>query len=297
MRNNSLHISIIIIGYNTRDTLSQSLESINNIIVKNHIIEVIYIDDGSTDGSFEMFTNYNLKFNKNQLRLDENRGRAHARSQGVKIASSEWILFLNSNIIVESNIILKYYDSILNHNAYAYGGCMNYTSTDSIFEKYLNESTRGIKKYKNNQTINYQYLLFSNCMIKKSIFDIIKLNLDLRGYGGEELDFTAKLEKKFPQMIIASKGAIATRINFPNYKKYLYKLIEFGESNLKSLDNELKGDVVKFTILLKKNFLFRWCVNFLYYFCVRCYKIKFISYYVIKVGMLSAILRGYYKMK
>jgi hypothetical protein len=153
----------------------------------------------------------------------------------------------------------------------------------------------GIKKYKNNQKVNYQNLLFSNCMIKKSIFDIIKLNLDLKGYGGEELDFAAKLEKKFPEMITASKGAVATRINFPDYKKHLYKLIEFGELNLKCLDNQLKGDIVKFTVLLKNNFLFRCCVNFLYYFCRRFYKIKFISYYVIKVGMLSAILKGYYK--
>ena len=297
MKNNPLHISIIIIGYNTMSTLKKSLESIDKLIVTNHMIEVIYVDDGSVDDSFEMFTNYNLKFNKNQFKLGNNGGRSRARLEGVKMASGEWLLFLNSNIVAESNLILNYYKSILNKNSYAYGGSVNYSSTDCVFEKYLNASTRGIKKYKDNQNINYQNLLFSNCLIKKSIFDFIQFNLDLKGYGGEELDFALKLEKKFPKMMVASKGAVVTRINSPDYKEHLYKLMEFGELNLNCLDNQLKNDVIKFNILLKKNILFKGLVNLLYYVCRRCYKIKFISNYIIRVGMLSAILKGYYRIK
>jgi glycosyltransferase involved in cell wall biosynthesis len=194
-------------------------------------------DYGSVDNSFEIFADYNLKFNKKQLKLNKNQGRSYARSEGIKIASGEWILFLNSNIIVEATLLLRYSESMLNRNSYAYGGCINYSSIDSVFEKYLNKSTRGIKKYKNNQNISYQNLLFSNCIIKKSVFDVIELNLNLKYYGGEELDFASKLEKKFPKMMTASTGAVATRINFPDYKKHLYKLIEFGELNLKYLDN------------------------------------------------------------
>ena len=75
---------------------------------------------------------------KKQLKLNKNHGRSYARSEGIKMASGEWILFLNSNIRVESNLILKYSESIWKNTAYAFGGCINYTSTDSIFEKYLN---------------------------------------------------------------------------------------------------------------------------------------------------------------
>ena len=114
MKNNPLHISIVIIGYNTGDTLNKSLESINNLIVKNHMVEVIYVDDGSVDNSFEIFADYNLKFNKKQLKLNKNQGRSYARSEGIKIASGEWILFLNSNIIVEATLLLRYSESMLN---------------------------------------------------------------------------------------------------------------------------------------------------------------------------------------
>ena len=81
----------------------------------------------------------NLKFNKNQFQFNNNQGRSHARSKGIELASGEWVLFLNSNIRVESNLILKYSESIWKNTAYAFGGCINYTSTDSIFEKYLSK--------------------------------------------------------------------------------------------------------------------------------------------------------------
>jgi len=297
MENNPLHISIVIIGYNTKDSLKKTLESINNLIITNHIIEIIYIDDGSTDNSFKIFTNFNLKFNKNQFQFNNNQGRSHARSKGIELASGEWVVFLNSNIRVESNLILKYSESIWKNTAYAFGGCINYTSTDSIFEKYLNHPSRGIKKYTNYQIIDYQNLLFSNCMIKKSIFDTIKLNLDLKYYGAEELDFAYQLNKKFPKMMRASKEAIATRINHPDYEQYLYKLIEFGATNFNYLDEQLKRDVIRFNILLMKNICFRGLFNLLYCICRRYYKIKFISNDIIKIGMLSAILKGYYKIK
>ena len=98
-------------------------------------------------------------------------------------------------------------------------------------------------------------------------------------------------------MMTASTGAVATRINFPDYKKHLYKLIEFGELNLKYLDNQLKRDVIKSNLLLKRNILFRGFANLLYSVCRRYYKMKFMGNYIIKIGMLSAILKGYYKTK
>ena len=189
--------------------------------------------------------------------------------------------------LISHKFIERYWDNL-------YNNCLD---RHDPFEKYLNKSTRGIKKYKNNQNISYQNLLFSNCIIKKSVFDVIKLNLNLKYYGGEELDFASKLEKKFPKMMTASTEAVATRINFPDYKKHLYKLIEFGELNLQYLDNQLKRDVIKFNLLLKRNVLFRGFANLLYYVCRRCYKMKFMGNYIIKIGMLSAILKGYYKTK
>jgi len=297
MKNKSIHISIVIIGYNTRASLKSVLESINNLFIENHIIEVIYIDDGSTDDSLEMFNDYKLQFHKKEFKFNKNRGRSNARSKGVELASGEWILFLNSNIVVKSNIILKYAESIQNNTAYVFSGCVDYTSRDLVFEKYLNHSKRGMKQYKNGALINYQNLLFSNCIIHKSIFDKITFNLDFKYYGGEELEFAYKLHKENPKMIRATSDAVGVRINHPDYKEHLYKLIEFGETNFNNLDKKLKKDIVRCNLLLIENIMFRCFFNALYRVCRQCYGVQFIGHQIIRLGMLSAILKGYYKTR
>ena len=49
MSSDSYNISIVIIGYNTLSTLANTINSINRLKVSNHNVEVIYIDDGSSN--------------------------------------------------------------------------------------------------------------------------------------------------------------------------------------------------------------------------------------------------------
>ena len=58
-----MKISIVIIGYNTAGTLSLLLDSINKLNYSDWC-EVVYVDDGSCDGSFLLFERFNLRFVK-----------------------------------------------------------------------------------------------------------------------------------------------------------------------------------------------------------------------------------------
>lgn len=90
-----MKLSIIILSYNTQDLLRQCLESINQQTYKASDLEIIVIDNASTDGSVAMlrqeFPQANLILNS------QNRGFAAANNQGLKLAQGEYVLLLNSD--------------------------------------------------------------------------------------------------------------------------------------------------------------------------------------------------------
>ena len=56
-----------VIGYNSKNQLLELLDSLNCVVSHACSVEVVYVDDGSADNSFEMFSDYNLKFNNVQI--------------------------------------------------------------------------------------------------------------------------------------------------------------------------------------------------------------------------------------
>jgi len=87
-----LDISVIIPTYNRRNTLSRAVESVLNQIYKP--IEIIVVDDGSTDGTKEMFSEmYPLV----RYIYQANSGVSSARNTGIKSASGDWIALLDSD--------------------------------------------------------------------------------------------------------------------------------------------------------------------------------------------------------
>ena len=88
-------ISIIIPMYNAIDTISRCVESIINQTYKN--IEIIVIDDGSIDGSFEKV---NLFYKKNpniKIIHQNNSGVSSARNTGISHSTGELIMFVDSD--------------------------------------------------------------------------------------------------------------------------------------------------------------------------------------------------------
>ena len=87
-----MDISVIIPTYNRRNTLSRAVESVLNQIYKP--IEIIVVDDGSTDGTKEMFSEmYPLV----RYIYQANSGVSSARNTGINSASGDWIALLDSD--------------------------------------------------------------------------------------------------------------------------------------------------------------------------------------------------------
>ena len=99
-----MQLSIIIVNYNVKYFLEQCLYSVVKAI-QNIDAEIIVVDNNSTDGSKEFFSNKftNVKFIWNK----ENVGFSKANNLALQRATGEYILFLNPDTIVPEDCFEK----------------------------------------------------------------------------------------------------------------------------------------------------------------------------------------------
>lgn len=88
-------VSIIVPVYNVEDCLSYCVDSLRQQTYKN--IEIILVDDGSTDHSGEICDQYAQEDERIKVLHIENGGQSRARNIGVQATSSNWIMFLDSD--------------------------------------------------------------------------------------------------------------------------------------------------------------------------------------------------------
>ncbi|MCI8391817.1 MAG: glycosyltransferase family 2 protein [Roseburia sp.] len=91
----NVKISVIIPVYNVIDFLKECLGSVLNQTYKN--LEIILVDDGSTDGSSQICDEYKKKDRRIQVIHKENGGLSDARNAGIKIAQGEYFSFIDSD--------------------------------------------------------------------------------------------------------------------------------------------------------------------------------------------------------
>ena len=99
----TIMISVIVPIYNVEEYLEECLESIRNQTYTN--IEVILVNDGSTDGSKEICERFCQQDNRFKLVTQENQGLSAARNRGVKESIGEYIMFVDSDDVVKYNIV------------------------------------------------------------------------------------------------------------------------------------------------------------------------------------------------
>ena len=101
--NQSLLVSVIIPVYNVKPYICESLESVINQTYQN--LEIIVVDDGSTDGSGEICNYYKHKDSRICVIHQENRGLSEARNTGLDTMHGEAVAFLDSDDALLPNMI------------------------------------------------------------------------------------------------------------------------------------------------------------------------------------------------
>lgn len=117
-------ISVIVPVYNVEKYLEKCLESIVHQTYKN--LEIILIDDGSTDSSGKICDEFALRDERFVVVHNKNGGVSVARNEGLKRVTGEYIMFVDSDDYVESDIaevlmnLIRQYDADISMCSFKY---------------------------------------------------------------------------------------------------------------------------------------------------------------------------------
>ena len=98
-------VSVILPVYNVSDYLRQCMDSIVGQTLKD--IEIICVDDGSTDDSLAILKEYEAKDQRVKVIQQANAGAGAARNKGLEIATGEYLSFLDSDDFFEPDMLEK----------------------------------------------------------------------------------------------------------------------------------------------------------------------------------------------
>lgn len=108
-------VSVIIPVYNVEKYLRECLDSLINQTLKD--IEIICVDDGSTDSSLDILNEYKAKDNRFIILTQKNLNAGVARNNGLKVATGEYLSFLDSDDIFELNMLEEMYNTAKKDNS------------------------------------------------------------------------------------------------------------------------------------------------------------------------------------
>ncbi|HDU8655915.1 glycosyltransferase [Morganella morganii] len=113
IKNNPPVLSIIVPVYNVEDYVSDCLNSLISQTLKE--IEIIIVNDGSTDSSMNIVNS----FSDNRIKIinKNNGGLSSARNIGIKVARAEYIAFLDSDDWVEKNAYELLYNTAIKNKS------------------------------------------------------------------------------------------------------------------------------------------------------------------------------------
>ena len=117
-------ISIIVPVYNVEKYLKECLDSLINQTLED--IEIICINDGSTDNSLAILEEYQKKDSRIKVFSQRNQGVSAARNLGIEKATGEYLTFLDSDDRLELNTCeILYKETIAKNSDFLFFGLVN----------------------------------------------------------------------------------------------------------------------------------------------------------------------------
>lgn len=150
-------VSIIVPVYNVEDYLKICLDSIINQTYKN--LEIILVNDGSTDRSGKICDEYSKVENRIFVKHNENHGVSYSRNYGINLAKGKYLMFIDSDDSIKPTYVEKMVSAIEEQENIDLVICRY----ENIYYNYKNEIVVNNKELTGNYAKDLIKLYFSSC--------------------------------------------------------------------------------------------------------------------------------------
>ncbi len=190
-----MKISIIIPLYNERESLKELYSRIMKNIKRKYTYEIIFIDDGSTDGSFKELLSLKRKDkNLKIIKFRRNYGKSAALDAGFRIAKGDYIITMDADLQDEPDEIPNLIHSLKNSEYDAISG-WKYKRNDPFIKKissklfnFVVRISTGVKLHDMNCGLKiYKKRVIKNLKLYGSMHRFIPVLLSLDGYKFGEI--------------------------------------------------------------------------------------------------------------
>lgn len=178
-------VSVVVPIYNVQNYLEKNIDSLVNQTLQD--IEIILVNDGSTDDSKKIAEKYKALYPNKIILLDkENGGLSDARNYGIQHATGEFIAFLDSDDYIDKNAYEEMYNRAIAQNA-------DYVECNFVWEFPNNTKVDQCVLYLGKkEMMTYIRVVAWNKLIKASIIKDNNICFP-KGLKYEDVEFTYKL--------------------------------------------------------------------------------------------------------
>lgn len=208
MNCNSLFLSIVIPVYNAEKYLQECLDSCLNQDLSPDQYEIVCVNDGSTDNSSQILSNYENKYSNIVVVNQSNKGVSTARNIGIETAKGEYIWFIDADDFISDELLKDLYEKYYckNYDMVLLGA---YLFTESLSadetEQYKNGTLRP------NQAVQNECITMR--LIKKDYIKSHNLRFHKKIAYGEDSLFNYMLFVYKPRVTIFDKLGYFYRIH------------------------------------------------------------------------------------
>lgn len=248
-------LSIIVPVYNVESYLDQCLKSITSY--KEDNIEIILVNDGSTDNSLRICRDYSNRYSNVTVISQKNQGLSEARNTGIRTAKGKYLLFLDSDDFLYEDIAYRIIDDICNKDmdmffgrAYKYWGENNEMELSQIEYEFPSDISPDLAFDRLNKInkfwfaawlviVNREFLLRNNLFFKKGILHEDELWVPSVFIRASSIGF---LNYGFYCYRLNREGSIVSGLNI---KREFDKLIVADELSMLYGKNDISDKIIK----------------------------------------------------